>query len=384
MRLAVVTTHPIQYYAPVFKLLAKRIELKVFYTWGETSLIKHDPGFNRTISWDIDLLAGYNYQWLNNTATNPGSHHFKGIVNPDIIDQVQEWAPDTLLVYGWAYSSHLNVIRYFKGKIPLLFRGDSTLIDEKVGLKNLFRQIYLKWVYRHIDYALYTGTQNKAYFKKYGLREEQLIFAPHAIDNDRFALPLAEEVCNLKQTLGITDNDLLILFAGKFEEKKAPLSLLTAFINLGATNSHLLFVGNGNLESLLKLQAAEYPNIHFMDFQNQTGMPVIYQACDIFCLPSNGPGESWGLAVNEAMACGKTILVSNKTGCAVDLVKNDINGYIHLAGITVDLEQKLGFLINKGKKQLLKMGENSKQIIKDWSFAAQVNSIINYKNNGTQ
>ncbi|WP_299517059.1 glycosyltransferase family 4 protein [Mucilaginibacter sp.] len=364
--------------------MAQKIDLKVFYTWGDESVSKYDPGFNKNISWDIDLLTGYNYQWLINTAVNPGSHHFRGIVNPDIINHIQNWQPDTLLVYGWAYSSHLTVIRYFKGKIPILFRGDSTLLDERPEFKNLLRYVYLKWIYKHIDYAMYTGSNNRAYFKKYGLQENQLIFAPHAVDNERFAIPQKKEIIQFKQKLNINSDNILILFAGKFEEKKDPLLLLQAFINLEAANTHLLFVGNGSLELALKQQAVKYPNIHFMDFQNQSYMPVIYQACDIFCLPSKGPGESWGLAVNEAMICGKAILVSNKTGCAIDLVKNNISGYIHMAGSKFDLEEKLHCLINKGKKELFRMGEASKKQIKDWSFTVQANNIVNYKNGRNQ
>lgn len=384
MRLAIITTHPIQYYAPVFKQLAKQVDIKVFYTWGEASIAKHDPGFGKTIQWDIDLLDGYDYQWLNNTATDPGSHHFNGIVNPDIIDSIEAWQPDTILVYGWAYKSHLKVLRYFKNKLPVLFRGDSTLLDEKLGLKSLIRSVYLKWVYKHVDYALYTGLNNKAYFKKHGLQDERLVFAPHAVDNDRFAITRDKEVADLKQQLNINADSLLILFAGKLEDKKDPVLLLRSFINLGTNNVHLLFVGNGVLSSQLKQQANTHPNIHFMDFQNQTYMPVIYQACDIFCLPSRGPGETWGLAINEVMACGKPVLVSDKAGCAVDLVKININGYIHKAASVTDITENLASLVNSGKTVLSQMGKNSKRIIEQWSFTIQVNNIINYKNGRNQ
>jgi glycosyltransferase involved in cell wall biosynthesis len=378
-KLAVVVTHPIQYYAPVFKLLAKQVDLMVFYTWGEASLTKHDPGFGKTIKWDIDLLDGYKYTWVNNTATDTGSHHFKGIVNPDLIKQLELWGPDTLLIYGWAYKSHLAILRHFKNKIPVLFRGDSTLLDNKPGIKNLFKYVYLRWVYRHINYAFYTGLNNKAYFKKYGLKDRQLIFAPHAVDNNRFAIKEDDKVLKLKKGLNLNESDILILFAGKLEEKKDPFLLLKSFINLNQPNVHLLFVGNGVLEPSLKQLAQQHRNIHFMDFQNQGNMPVIYQACDIFCLPSIGPGETWGLAVNEAMACGKTVLVSDKVGCATDIVKPGINGYIHKASSLTDLSQKLKMLINKQKKGLAEMGENSRSIIKHWNFEVQTNSIINYQ-----
>ena len=119
MRLAIVTTHPIQYYAPVFKLLADKIDVKVFYTWGSEAMEKFDPGFGKAISWDIPLLDGYSYEWVKNTAPNPGSHHFKGIINPNLINQIKFWQADAILVYGWAYDSHLKVIRHFKNKLPI-------------------------------------------------------------------------------------------------------------------------------------------------------------------------------------------------------------------------------------------------------------------------
>ena len=61
-KIAIVTSHPIQYYAPLFRLLAKKVELKVFYTWGKEALVKFDPGFGKKVEWDIPLLDGYEYQ----------------------------------------------------------------------------------------------------------------------------------------------------------------------------------------------------------------------------------------------------------------------------------------------------------------------------------
>lgn len=382
IRLAIITTHPIQYYAPVFRLLHEslQIEIKVFYTWGKQAQDKYDPGFNKKIDWDIPLLEGYPYEWARNTSKNPGSHHFRGIINPDLIQQVYAYQPNAILIIGWAYHSHLKTIRYFKNKIPVLFRGDSTLLDEKPGIKSFARSILLKWVYKHIDHAFYVGSNSKAYFKKYGLTDAQLKLAPHAVDNQRFALSKPDEVKLLRQNLQIKDDDILILFAGKFENKKDPLLLLNSFSKLNNPNAKLLFVGNGELEQQLKEEAKGLANVHFMDFQNQSYMPVIYQACDIFCLPSKGPGETWGLTVNEAMACGKAILVSDKAGCAIDLVKPEVNGIIFKAGSSVDLQNKLAYLANKAKPELKQMGEASTKIIDNWSFKLQVESIISVLN----
>ncbi|RZK67220.1 MAG: glycosyltransferase, partial [Pedobacter sp.] len=206
--------------------------------------------------------------------------------------------------------------------------------------------------------AFYVGSNNKAYFSKHGLKPNQLSFAPHAIDNIRFSQLRNSEVAQLRHDIGISDHDILILFAGKFEEKKNPMALLDAFIKLKQKDVHLLFVGNGILEANLKekVKSTKSKNVHFLPFQNQQRIPVIYQACDLFCLPSKGPGETWGLAVNEAMAAGKAILVSKNAGAAVDLVDNTNGGIFD--STVADLERKLTTLV-ESKSNLRALGKVS-------------------------
>ena len=376
-KLAIIITHPVQYYAPVFQLLHKRknIEIKVFYTWGKNAVEKYDPGFDKQIKWDIPLLTGYPFEWIENNAKDPGSHHFGGIRNSSLNELVSAWQPDAVLIYGWAYQSHLKAMRYFKNKIPVLFRGDSTLLDEGNKVKSLVKNLFLKWVYRSIDHAFYVGTNNRQYFKKHGLTDQQLSFAPHAIDNERFEKVQQTEIFSLREGIGISKSDILILFAGKFEEKKNPLLLLEAFRRLNEKNLHLLFVGNGILEQELKHLSANLNNVHFLDFQNQSAMPAVYHACDLFCLPSRGPGETWGLAINEAMACSKPILSSDKAGAAVDLVSEGQNGYIFSAGSLENLIENLQVLTNGSGTALEIMGRCSRRLIDDWTFEKQVITI---------
>ncbi|MGB3547223.1 MAG: hypothetical protein WBA17_09630, partial [Saprospiraceae bacterium] len=83
-KLAIVTTHPIQYNAPLFKLLAsrKKLSLRVFYTWSQAADTVKDRTFDRDIKWDIPLLEGYDYEFVQNISKKPGSHHFFGIDCP--------------------------------------------------------------------------------------------------------------------------------------------------------------------------------------------------------------------------------------------------------------------------------------------------------------
>jgi glycosyltransferase involved in cell wall biosynthesis len=332
-KLAIVTSHPIQYNAPLFALISEKpeIELMVFYTWGEASMgSKYDPDFGKTIEWDIPLLDGYAYTFVQNTAKDLGSHHFKGIINPSLNLEIENWGADAVWVWGWAFDSHLKAIRHFKGKVPVWFRGDSTLLDETKGFsfKKIARRIFLTWVYRRIDKAFYVGTHNKAYYKKHGLKESQLVYAPHAVDNNRFSDETGEKTMRAlewRKELGYSQSDLVILFAGKFEQKKNPSFILELSKQISSPNVKFLMVGNGILEAELKSNARDDSRFVFLDFQNQSQMPILYRVADIFILPSLGPGETWGLSINEALASGTKVIASEYCGGAIDLI-HDENG----------------------------------------------------------
>ena len=105
-------------------------------------------------------------------------------------------------------------------------------------------------------------------------------------------------------------------------------------------------------------------------------MPVVYQACDLFCLPSKGPGETWGLAVNEAMACSKAVLVSDKCGCAYDLVHDNQNGAIFKSANLNNLLAHLTWL-TQNKPALNTYGRESAKIISDWNFLTIAKAIEN-------
>jgi glycosyltransferase involved in cell wall biosynthesis len=372
MKLAIITSHPIQYNAPLFKLLTQRgnVSIKVFYTWGKKSIEpKFDPGFGKTIKWDIPLLDGYDYEFLENTSTKPGSSHFKGIINPDIIKKINEFQPTALLVYGWAFKSHLKVLRHFSNKTPILFRGDSTLLNDKTGFKQSFRKLFLSWVYKKIDYALYVGTNNKNYYKAFGLKEKQLVFAPHCVDSSRFSLNNDNTIAltnQLKQEVGLTVQDFVFLYAGKLEPVKNVGLLLDAFVKAQFDNNvKLVVVGNGPLENDIKNQFGNSSNICFLPFQNQKAMPTVYKMAHYYILPSKS--ETWGLAINEAMACGKPAIASDKCGCAIDLVEDGKTGFIFQSEDEESLMSALKKAYNE-KENYLTFSNNSSKRVSNFSL----------------
>ncbi|MBK7338363.1 MAG: glycosyltransferase family 4 protein [Saprospirales bacterium] len=376
-KLAILSTHPIQYYAPVFRLITGRgkISLKVFYTKAPEATL-FDKGFGRKVEWDIPLLDGYEYEFPPPSQklrrTQPVTSH-KSLIT--------SYAPDALLVFGWNFPGHLKLMRHFHGKIPVWFRGDSTLLDEKAGLKTLARRLFLRWVYGHVDKAFYVGSNNKAYFRAHGLREDQLVFSPHAIDNERF-VDSPERAYEVRAKawrteLGLSEHDTVILFAGKLEPKKDPLLLIEAVQGLNAGLSRplkLVLVGTGVLENAVREKVSADKNLRWLGFQNQSQMPVVYRLGDVYCLPSKGPGETWGLAVNEAMACSRPAIASDRCGCAVDLIRDGETGFSFKANSLSSLQEALK---NITASNLDKLGRNALGHIQDWSFSSQVLTFEN-------
>lgn len=353
--------------------------MHVFYGWEGAIHGALDHGFGRVVQWDIPLLDGYEHTFLPNESRDPGTHHFRGLVSPGVTQRLLAWRPDAVMIFGWNYRSHLEALWLLHKTVPVFFRGDSTLLDERPGARRLARRAWLRWIYRHVDVALYVGTRNKEYFLAHGIPHSRLAWAPHSVDNDRFADHdglLTGEALAWRRGLGIADQDTALLFAGKLENKKAPDILLKAFQSRrGSDREHLIFVGTGPLERELRERASDTPNVHFLGFQNQSKMPLVYRLGDVFVLPSRGPGETWGLAINESMASGRPVIVSDRVGCAPDLVVNGGAGLVAKADSVEELAKAVTTLCASADARATMSAAGVKEIAR-WSLRAQSDRII--------
>lgn len=366
-RLAIVSTHPIQYNAPFFRLLAEEpsIDLKVFYT-KSAEAVRFDKDFGQAVVWDIPLTEGYDHSTIP-AATRAG--------RKALIDAIETFQPDAVLVYGWNFPGHWATMRHFKGNVPVWFRGDSTLLDPMPFWKRVPRRMLLKAVYKSIDLAFHVGQANKRYFLWAGLLDMQLRHAPHAVDNEFFLADEAlkqEEAKAIRKQLHIPENETVYLFVGKLESKKQPEMLARAFRELSDSSKHLLFIGSGDLEKGLKDEFDTEPNIHFMGFQNQLSMPVWYRVGDVLCLPSKGPGETWGLAVNEALACGCHIIASDRVGCAEDITRQHLSIDCFSCDSSADL---LGKLKSTTQQTTQWRKAQAQKFIEHFNYASIVNAV---------
>jgi len=338
-RLAVVVSHPIQYYAPWFVQLARvpELVLHVFHLWDFGVVEQRDATFGVPIRWDLPLLEGYASSLIPNRAADPGPHHFRGLDNPGLVGALRRWHPDAVLLFGYASLSHLRVLLDPRlWGVPLLFRGDSHDLARGRTWRDGCAAVLRSLLFRRFAAALAVGQANRAYLRRHGMGR-RVVMAPHCVDNARFrnAAPAAErEARAWRRRLGIALDAPVVLFAGKFEPKKRPLDLLEAFARLAHPTAVLVFVGAGPLEAQLRQRASALPpgRVILQGFQNQQAMPRTYALGDLLVLPSYGHGETWGLAVNEAMAMARPVIVSDHVGCAADLVLPGRTGWVFPAG----------------------------------------------------
>ena len=350
-RLAIVLSHPTQYYSPWFRWLRPNTALtfRVFYL-DETGLVsKHDERFQKTFAWDVDLTSGYDWELVENTARRPSTLRFFGLKNPALHARLADWAPDAILLFGYNYATHLRLIAWARWrKIPLIFRGDSHLLGRPAP--RFLKRTLLTWLYRQFAAVTFVGEANRDYFAFLGVPREKLFFAPHAINGAHFdpASPAHRTISlALRVELGLSAQTRVVLFPGKLLAQKQVMSLLEAFIALNPPDVALVFVGEGPEKPELLARAATAPEnlqLQFLPFANQSEMPARYLLADLVVLPARY--ETWGLVVNEAMHLGVPCLVSDEVGCQRDLVTDGETGWVFRADDAGDLRRKLATAID--------------------------------------
>ncbi len=344
MRLLVLTSHPIQYQAPLFRDLARRLDLLVLFAHRATAEDQSRAGFGVGFEWDVDLTSGYESRFLVNRARRPGLDHPMGTDCPEIRDIVTDWAPDALLVMGWQHRAYWQaVLAARRAGIPVLVRGESQLATPRSVLLKLAKEGVYRVLLRAFDGFLYIGARNRQYLEHYGVGDDRLFFSPYSVDNVWFrSRARAVDVEVLRRSLGLQENRRVVLFCGKLVPKKRPLDVVRAIGCLSLSDRpSLLVVGSGPLESEMRRQAALASiDVRFLGFQNQSELPRWYTLADLLVLPSDG-GETWGLVVNESMACGTPAVVSDAVGCGPDLVERGRTGDIFALGNIEELATKI-------------------------------------------
>jgi glycosyltransferase involved in cell wall biosynthesis len=375
IRIAVLNSHPIQYFAPLYAFLNKIPELEITALYLSDFSIRggKDEGFGREVKWDVDLLAGYRSVFLGKAAQREPKG-FWSLVAPEVWGELRSGRYDVLWLHGHNYAANLIALGAAKTMgMPVLMRGETHLGLMREGLKAKLRLPIMAAVYGLCDCLLAIGTANAEFYRAMMVADRKLFLVPYAVDNARFAAAAdlsGEQKGAIRNLYKIPADRPAILYAAKFTSRKRPADLLQAVQLLrsrGSSAFTLIMGGSGELEPELRAYCSDNQlnNVIFTGFINQSQLPALYAACDVFVLPSEQ--EPWGLAVNEAMCAGLPIVVSKEVGCTRDLVSDGVNGYTPDAGNIGALANALSNLIENAELRRAQ-GHASRQRIDQWGF----------------
>lgn len=382
-----VNSHPIQYFAPLYKYLSSEgMDVEVWYGSDESVRGAYDKGFGIEVKWDVPLLEGYKNRFFRNHSWKPS--HFKGfwgLLNLGMVRELFKIPPSIIVVHGWGYATNTLVI--LAGALrghTLCLRCEMPQNQElmKMGVKQEIKKWGLKnLLFPRFKWFLYIGTQNELFYKSYGIPERKLLFCPYCVDNARYqkqSAVLRPEKNSLKAAKGIPAADKVIIYSGKYIAKKRPLDLIQAFAGLEKDNVWLIMIGEGELRATMQatIAANKISNILLTGFINQSEIADYYALGDIFVMCST-LGETWGLSVNEAMNFGLPLLISETTGCSSDLVREGVNGYLFKTGNTGDLTGKLNRLLRDLDESPVDMGQKSLEIVNKYSFKTILSTLQN-------
>jgi glycosyltransferase involved in cell wall biosynthesis len=335
VRLTIVMTHPVQYTSPWFRYIASscpEIDLTVLYG-AIPAADQQGVGFGQAFTWDVPLSEGYRMAVCADAAGKSfSSDNFFGIDVTDLEQRLLATSPDVVLIPGWHSAMQMRALRACRRHgIPVLYRGDSTLVSGPGGAVRLLWEAKTRYMLRQFDGYLAVGTHADTYLRRFGAPDPLIARSPHAVDNTRFAREAdrhraEDRRAQLRGDIGASDNDLVVLFAGKFQPIKRPLDAVHAVARLG-TSAVLMTAGDGPLAAETRA-AAERLGVRIASrgFLNQSQLPEAFAAADAVLVPSER--ETWGMVVNEALASGLPCVVTNTVGCAPDLIAEGVTGYV--------------------------------------------------------
>jgi glycosyltransferase involved in cell wall biosynthesis len=375
-RIAVLNSHPIQYFAPLYAYLnaASDMEVTALYLSDISIRGGKDPGFGREVKWDVDLLAGYRSVFLGEAARRRAPGGFWSLVAPQLFAELRSGRYDVLWLHGHHYAAILLAFAAAKSaRLPVMMRAETHLGLPRRGGKAALRKPVMRAFYRFCDRLLAIGSANAAFYRAMGVPEEKIFVVPYSVDNDRFieAAGLARDRrAEVRRRYGIPADRPALLYAAKFTQRKRPADLLEAARRLKGEMRRpfsIVMAGSGELEQELRAFCAKHAleNVVFTGFVNQTELPALYGASDAFVLPSED--EPWGLAVNEAMCAGLPVVVSREVGCVTDLVRDGVNGFAPAAGDVEGLARTLRVLV-EDEDLRQRQGEASLARIRQWGY----------------
>lgn len=296
----------------------------------------------------------------------PTKERLEYIINPTIFKKIFSSKYKVIITAGWLDFS-CQVI-YFLSRVTglkYIIWSESTVHENSIQRRLTLP--FVKWLIKGASSYIAIGTRSKEYLISLGAEAKKIVIAYSTVDIDYFRhvsnLTLQEKAFLRKET-GIPEKNIVFLYVGQFIPRKAIDLLIKAYAKVEKANTSLVLIGYGSeKEYYTKLiEQLKLKSVVILPHVEVDQMPKFYGMSDIFILPSYE--ETWGLVVNEAMASGLAVIVSDRVGSSVDLVEGGVNGYIFPSG---DIDCLAECMINSIRNDKVLQGmkySSSKKIAK--------------------
>jgi len=382
-RVLLLASHVIQYSSPIFRRMAQdpRLDLQIAYCTLQGATPSIDPEFGVEVAWDTSVLEGYSWVQLPNRSPVPGLGRFFGLVNPGIWGLIRKSRFDAAILPGYFYfTAWIGIAAAKWYGTPILFVTDSHDL-RSWNTQSPWKLRFKKWLVRRIfslgSAVLVSSSGGVEYVKSLGFSRERVFLIPTSVDNDWWTAQASKvDRAATRVAWKIPEDGTVALFCAKLQRWKGPMDLLEAFARANVPNSYLVLAGDGPEKNNLERRTTELglaERVRFLGFLNQSRLPSVYCAADLFVLPSLF--EPFGLVVNEAMLCGLPVAVSDRVGAKFDLVRPEENGYVFPAGDVKALAGVLREILPDAPKRA-RMGAAARRRMETWSPREYVESVV--------
>jgi len=354
-RLVILTEIIAPYRIPVFNALAARaeVDLRVIF------LAETDPSLRQ---WQIhrDEIR-FSCEVLKSYRRRIG--RFNVLLTRGVSAALQARNPEVILGGGYNYLAMWQAQRWARQRgVPFLLWSESNIVDARRNFP--WVEAAKRRFVRACHGYVVPGTSAAAYLQTFNVARDKIFVAPNAVDVEHFSKGAmqARLYPNLRQSLGLPPRYLL--YVGRFVRAKGVLDLLTAYATLPEGTRQdvgLVLAGGGEVfDELVRRSREIQPGVVvFPGFLQRDQLPAFYALAEALVFPTHS--DPWGLVVNEALACGLPVIVSNVAGCVADLVQDGENGRVVRAGDAEGLSQAMEQLLN-ARELAKQMGHSSLEI----------------------
>ena len=372
--LGILQNHTTQFDAPLYRLMAKEpdLDLTVYYHCQQPGSQPIDPEINRPPEWDHDVFSSISAVYAGRSLLD----------KLRFINKIVSARHDLVIICGYSHvvTSLTTLLCRLKG-VPTGLRSDNILTDDRAQglMKGVAKRVLYPLIFRMYSVGHPVGTLAENYLLDYGFEPDRLFRFPYAVDNDylkNLCARYRENRVELRQNMGIRENDLVVLGIAKFHHREDPLTLLSGFaiVSKEVSGLHLVLIGDGPLRSEIDLfiRERDVQNVHLPGYMPYSKLPLYFAISDIFVHPAQR--ECWGVSVQEALACGVPTIVAESVGAGYDLVRDQDTGFVFKTGDPESLAVAMERLIYDPKLRQ-KFSTSAQRVAHCWNYQATIDSI---------